>query len=196
MLDARKQLLVASLFTCALLLGAWAETSTAALKCCYHGNVADLRLSEVNVNLEDGQMLPFGELFPDFAPSTSFFTLTFPVYRLDIARVVYPKLAAMLAQYDANDNGFIEEPELTVLYMREAARGLDQPVTHLGGKRPLWAIFATSADVGGLIRFVNRRRSEMTPAARQTFDELDLLRRDFRIDGTEPGEQGNGRSGG
>ncbi len=196
MLVARKQLFVVSLFACALLLGAWAETSSAALKCCYHGNVADLRLAEVKVNLEDGQMLLFGELFPDFAPSTSFFTLTFPVYRLDIARVVYPKLAAMLAQYDANHNGFIEEPELTVLYMREAARGLDQPVTHLGGKRPLGAIFATSADVGGLIRFVNRRRSEMTPAARQTFDELDLLRRDFRIDGTEPGEQGSGRSGG
>ncbi len=196
MLIARKQLIVISLFACALLLGAWVNTSSAALKCCYHGDVADLRLAEVKVNLEDGRTLPFGELFPDFAPSTSFFTLTFPVYRLDIARVVYPKLAAMLAQYDANDNGFIEEPELTVLYMREAARGLDQPVTHLGGKRPLGAIFATSADVGGLIRFVNRRRSEMTPAARQTFDELDLLRRDFRIDGTEPGEQGSGRSGG
>ena len=196
MLVARKQLFVVSLFACALLLGAWAETSSAALKCCYHGKVADLRLSEVNVNLEDGQMLPFGELFPDFASSTSFFTLTFPVYRLDIARVVYPKLAVKFAQYDANDNGFIEKPELTVLYMREAARGLDEPVTHLGGKPPIRAIFATGADVGGLIRFVNRRRWEMTPTARQMFDELDLLRRDFRLDGTEPGEQGNGGFGG
>lgn len=196
MLVARKQLIVISRLACALLLGAWATTSSAALECCYQGNVADLRLAEVKVNLEDGRTLPFGELFPDFAPSTSFFTRTFPVYRLDIARVVYPKLAVILAQYDANDNGSIEEPELTVLYMREAARGLDQPVTYLGGKRRVRAIFATSGDIDGLIRLVNRRRSEMTPAARQTFDELDLLRRDFRLDGTEPGEQGDGGFGG
>ena len=58
-----------------------------------------------------------------------------------------------------------------------------------------YAIFATGADAGGLVRFVNRRRSEMTPAARQTFDELDPLRRDFRFDGTEPGEQGDGSFG-
>jgi len=194
---ARKQLIIISLLACTLLLGAWVETSPAAVKCCYRGDVVGLRLAEVTVNLEDGRTLSFGELFPDFAPSTSFFTRNFPVYRLDIARVVYPKLAVILALYDinANDNGVIEEPELTVLYMREAALGLDQPVTHLGGKSPLWAIFATSGDIDGLIRLVNRRRSEMTPAARQTFDELDLLRRDFRLDGTEPGEQGDGGFG-
>ena len=32
----------------------------------------------------------------------------------------------------------------------------------------------------------------MTPDARKTFDEIDLLRIDFRLDGTVPGDQGNG----
>ena len=62
-------------------------------------------------------MVSFGELFPDFTPSASFFTLMYPVYRLDIARVVYPHLALKFIEYDANDNGFIEEPELNVLFI-------------------------------------------------------------------------------
>ena len=95
-------------------------------------------------------------------------------------------------EYDANANGFIEEPELTVLYMEEAVRGLDKPIAQLGGERRLRAIFASNADIDGLIRLVSRRRSEMNPAARVTFEELDLLRIDFRLDGTQPGEQGPG----
>ena len=166
--------------------------SFASLRCCYSGDSIELQAADVEVKLEDGRVVSFGELFPDFSPSTSFFTLMYPVYRLDIARVVYPHLASKFVQYDANENGFIEEPELTVLFMQEAARGLEQPITQLGGKRRLRAIFVSAGDIDGLIRLVKRRRSEMKPATRKTFDEIDLLRRDFRLDGTEPGEQGDG----
>ena len=165
--------------------------SSASLRCCYSGDVVELQLADIEVKLEDGRSIAFGELFPDFTPSTSFFTLYFPVYRLDIARVVYPNLAVKFIEYDANANGFIEEPELTVLFMQEAARGLDKPITQLGGERRLRAIFVSAGDIDGLIRLVNRRRSEMKPATRKIFDEIDLLRRDFRLDGTEPGEQGD-----
>ncbi len=173
------------------MLGAWSPLSHASLRCCYSGDSIELRAADVEVKLEDGRTVSFGELFADFTPSTSFFTLVYPVYRLDIAVVVYPRLASKFIEYDANDNGFIEEPELTVLFMQEAARGLDQPVTQLGGERRLRAIFVSAGDIDGLIRFVNRRRSEMKPATRKIFDEIDLLRRDFRLDGTEPGEQGD-----
>ena len=188
----RSPVSLVSLFVCCLLLAAWSPMSSASLRCCYSGDVVEMKLADVEVKLEDGRLVAFGELFPDFTPSTSFFTLFFPVYRLDIARVVYPHLAVKFVAYDANANGFIEEPELTVLYMEEVVRGLDQAIAHLGGENPLRAIFASNGDIDGLMRLVDRRRSEMKPEVRMTFDELDLLRIDFRLDGTVPGEQGNG----
>ena len=189
---SRNSLTVVSLLPFVLVLGAWAPKSSASLRCCYSGDSIELQAADVEVKLEDGRMVSFGELFPDFTPSTSFFTLMYPVYRLDIARVVYPHLATKFIEYDANENGFIEEPELTVLFMQEAARGLDQPIAQLGGERRLRAIFVSAGDIDGLIRLVNRRRSEMKPATRKTFDEIDLRWRDGRLDGTAPGEQGDG----
>ncbi len=141
---SRNSLTVVSLLAFALVLGTWTPMSFASLRCCYSGDSIELQAADVEVKLEDGRMVSFGELFPDFTPSTSFFTLMYPVYRLDIARVVYPHLAFKFIEYDANDNGFIEEPELTVLFMQEAARGLDQPITQLGGERR-WSATIRSA---------------------------------------------------
>lgn len=184
-------LAVVSMLAVALVLGGWAPMSSASLRCCYSGEVADAQAAQVMVKLEDGRTIPFGELLPEFEESTSFFPLFYPVYRRDIARVVYAHLANLFKDYDANDNGFIEEPELNVLFMEEAARGLDHPAKQLGSDSRLRAIFVSPGDIDGLIRLVNRRRSEMKPEARKTFDEIDLLRIDFRLDGTEPGEQGD-----
>jgi hypothetical protein len=190
-MSSRNPLGIFSALAAALVLGAWSPTSSATLRCCYTGDVTDVQATTVEVKLEDGRTVPFGELFPDFKESSTFFPLFYPVYRLDIARVVYAHLAVKFIDYDANDNGFIEEPELNVLFMEEAARGLDLPVKHLGGENRLRAVFVSPGDIDGLIRLVNSRRSEMTPEARKTFDEIDLLRIDFRLDGTEPGEQGD-----
>lgn len=190
-MSTRNSFFPASLLAVVIGLGAWASSSVASLRCCYSGDVVDARAAAVQVKLEDGRKVAFGELFPDFEPSGSLFTLMYPVYRLDIARVVYPHLAVKFINYDANDNGFIEEPELNVLFMEEAARGLDHPIAHLGGNDRLRAVFVSAGDIDGLIRFVNRHRPEMKPEAQQTFDEIDLLRIDFRLDGTQPGEQGN-----
>ena len=191
-MTSRSPFVFASLLTLMVSFSAWPPPSSAVMRCCYAGDAVEVRLTDVELRLEDGRSLSFGELFSDFTPSNSFFTLMYPVYRLDIARVVYPHLAVKFTEYDANENGFIEEPELTVLYVEEAARGLDQPIAQLGGERRLRAIFTSAGDIDGLIKLVNRHRPEMDPAARKTFDEIDLLRRDFRIDGTEPGEQGDG----
>lgn len=189
---SRHSLIAVSFLAIALILGAWSPVATASLRCCYSGDVVDLQAADVEVKLEDGRMVSFGELFPDFTPSTSFFTLMYPVYRLDIARVFYPHLAVKFIEYDANGNGFIEEPELNVLFMTETARGLDHPITQLGGKSRLRAVFVPSGDIHGLIELAKRHRAEMKPDARKTFDEIELLRIDFRLDGTVPGEQGNG----
>lgn len=189
---SRNPLTVVSLLTVAFLLGAWPAKSPASLQCCYSGDVIHLPAADVQVKLEDGRTVTFGELFPDFETSTSFFKLMYPVYRLDIAQVVYPHLAVKFIEYDANNNGHIEEPELTVLFMEEAARGLDHPVTQLGEKSRVRAVFIPPGDIDGLIRLVDRHRADMKPDARKTFDEIDLLRIEFRLDGSKPGEQGNG----
>ena len=185
------RLSLGTVLTVALMLGAWSPGSNATLRCCYTGDVLDTQAAVIKVKLEGGRAVPFGELFPDFTSSTTFFPLFYPVYRLDIARVVYAHLAVKFIDYDANDNGFIEEPELNVLFMEEIARGLDHPVEQLGEASRIRAIFVPPGDIDGLIRMANRRRSEMTPEAQKTFDEIDLLRIDFRLDGTEPGEQGD-----
>ncbi len=78
-----------------------------------------------------------------------------------------------------------------MLFVPEAAFRFDQLMTQLGGERRSRAIFVSAGNIDGLIRRVNRRRPEMKPATRKTFDDIDLLRRDFRLDGTEPGEQGD-----
>ena len=189
-MTSRTSLTAASFLAVALVLGTWPPMSSASLRCCYSGDVVDMQATDVEVRLEDGRTVSFGELFPDFKSSSSFFPLFYPVYRLDIARVVYSHLAIKFIDYDANDNGFIEEPELNVLYMEEAARGLDHPIAQLGGDSRLRAVFVPPGDIDGLIRLVNRRRSDMKPDARKTFEEMELLRRDFRLDGTESGEQG------
>jgi hypothetical protein len=180
------------LLAAALMLGTWSSIASASLRCCYQGDAADLPAAEVEVKLKDGRTVPFGELFPEFTTSTSLFTSMYPVYKLDIARVVYPHLAVKFLEYDANGNGSIEEPELNVLFMEEVARGLDHPITQLGGESRLRAIFIPAGDIDGLIQLVNDHRSEMKPDARKTFDEIELLRDDFRLDGTVPGEQGPG----
>ena len=177
----------------AFVLGLWPPLSSASLLCCYSGDVVHSPAAAVEVKLKDGRTVSFGELFPDFQTSTSFFKLMYPVYRLDIARVVYSHLAIKFIEYDANNNGHIEEPELNVLYIEEAARGLDHPVTQLGGKDRIRAVFVPPGDIDGLIRLVARHRADMNPDARKTFDEIELLRRDFRLDGTAPGEQGPGK---
>ena len=181
---------IGPLLACVLLLAGWAPTSAAAQQCCYHGDSPQLDAADVEVKLEDGRTVNFGALFPEFESSTSFFPLYYPVFRLAISRVVYAHLFAKFIVYDANENGFIEEPELTVLYMEETARGLDKSVSQLGADKPLRAVFVSPGDIDGLIRLVNRHRPDMKPDARKTFDEIELLRREFRLDGTWPGEQG------
>lgn len=188
---SRGSIVFASLLGLALVLAGWSPQSLASLRCCYSGEVVDTDASNVEYKLKDGTSAPFEQLFPDFESSSSLFTLMYPVYRLDIARVVYPHLAVKFIDYDANDNGFIEEPELNVLYMEELARGLDHPIEHLGADKRLRAIFVPAGDIDGLIRLSNRYRDELSAEARQTFDEIDWLRVWFRLDGSEPGEQGD-----
>ena len=115
-----------------LTLTACAGTYEPSQPCCYTGDLELARVSDVYLALENGQRLSFDQAFPGYAPETGLFQSAFPFIELDIAQVTYASLLPVLPQYDANGDGRIQAPELTVLYVREAALGMRHNVHHVG----------------------------------------------------------------
>ena len=107
--------------------------------------------------MENGERKAYPEVFPGLEPDTSLFTLPLAFDEADIDLVVYASLKAVLPSYDANKNRWIEKPELIVLYLREGARGLGQPVKAIGVKEPVGALVLPQTEVGGLTRYLKLR---------------------------------------
>lgn len=164
-----------------LLLSACASTTDLVPHCCYPGEAALARLENVQLVMDDGSVATVAETLPGFAPSTGLFTKPFDFRRLDIARVTYASLQPVLPLYDANGDGRLDEPEITVMYLREAARGLGHEVDHLtvDGERAD-AITVARADVGGLMSYIERNLDAMPPEAQAIFRDLELVGLDIR----------------
>jgi hypothetical protein len=113
--------------------------------------------------MDDGTELPFEKVFAGF----------YEQRRINISGLVYDVLSVVFPEYDANKNGFIEEPELTVLYLREGGLGMGFKVSHLKVKERVVALQTSKADVQALFHEINhlatqiRRRGQ--EAADQTF---------------------------
>ncbi len=171
-----------------LLLGlvACASTSEPVPPCCYKGNYELGHVRDAQLALSDGKKLGFSQAFPSYQVQSSLFPTGFPFDRAEIAQVVYTPLQPVLPQYDANENGLLEEPELTVLYIREAALGLGLNDNHVEFEnRRTGALVLPADEIGGLVRFVNGNVSRMTPSAQDIFQKLDWLGRDLRMRGSE-----------
>lgn len=153
--------------------------------CCYTGDYQLARVSNVYLALENGQRLAFHQAFPGYAPETGLFQTAFPFLELEISRVTYAALLPVLPQYDANGDGRIQEPELTVLYIREAALGLGHNVAHVGTNPRTDALVLPSSESGGLVRYVKSRLPQMTPESRAVFRELVMAGQDLRLKGSE-----------
>lgn len=153
--------------------------------CCYTGDYQLARVSDVYLALENGQRLAFHQAFPGYAPETGLFQTAFPFLELEISRVTYAALLPVLPQYDANGDGRIQEPELTVLYIREAALGLGHNVAHVGTNPRTDALVLPSSESGGLVRYVKSRLPQMTPESRAVFRELVMAGQDLRLKGSE-----------
>ena len=140
--------------------------------CCYKGDVALTHLADTNLALEDGTTVAFGDVFGGFEPDPSPIGRIFPFERADIGLVTFESLRDILPGYDANGNRILEKPELTALYVREAARGLGYPVSGIepGGRNG--AIATSTADVSALVRFVERNRHEMARPQQRIFRDL------------------------
>ena len=168
-----------------LVLTACASVYEPRPPCCYTGDYKLAHASDVYLALEDGQRLGFHQAFPGYAPETGLFQTAFPFLELEIARVTYAALLPVLPQYDANGDGRIQEPELTVLYIREAALGLGHNVAHVGTNPRTDALVLPGSESGGLVRYVKSRLAQMTPEARAVFRDLVMVGQDLRLEGSE-----------
>ena len=140
--------------------------------CCYKGDVALMHLADTKLVLENGATVAFEDVFPGFSADSDSFARVFPFEKADIGLVTFQSLRDVLPTYDANDDRILEEPELTALYVQEAARGLGYPVVRIEPSGGNGAIATSRADVSGLVRFVERHVHEMARPQQRIFRDL------------------------
>ena len=143
--------------------------------CCYKGDVALTHLADTQLALEDGATVAFSDVFSDFGADPSAFARVFPFEKADIGLVTFASLRDILPEYDANGDRILEKPELTALYVREAARGLGYPVVRIEPSGDGGAIATSRADESALVRFVERHRQEMARPQQRIFRDLHWL---------------------
>ena len=149
--------------------------------CCYQGPVTATRLDTLAFTLEDGSTVPVTTALPGFAPRPQVGGARFPVREVELRLVVENDMNTLFRGYDANRSGNLEQPEIVVLYLREAGRGLGVPVSHVGAGTPIGAIDTAAADIMGLVGFVADNRARMNELGRRVFSEMDSQRDWMRV---------------
>ncbi len=174
-----------------LFLGACVSGSTSLIRnCCYDGDAALIHLDRVQFVAPDGTTSTFDDSYPGYTSQDRLFTKSFPFRKVDYAQVTYDSLAVILPLYDTNKNGFLEEPEITVLYLREGALGMGRKVDHLAvdGKR-VRAITTSRSNVGGLMRYLDARTDSLTPEVQAEFRDMERVGQDILLRGSENGDR-------
>jgi len=157
--------------------------------CCYEGELTLAPLQQIRFVMDDGSKLPFDQVYKGFQPQDRNFPTQFSFRRINISGLVYDVLSVVFPQYDANKNGFIEEPEMTVLYLREGALGMGFKVSHLIVEERVLALQTSSVDVGGLVSYINAHKGGMSKYAQSLFREIDYLSVQIRRRGAEAADQ-------
>lgn len=148
--------------------------------CCYQGEVVLTHLSDVKLVMADGKQRDFREVYTGFELQDRLFTTPLPLPQVTIADVIYQSLPPVLPLYDANNNGQLEPPEMTVMYIREGAIGLGHEVDHLAVKgEPARAITTSAADIGGLMTFINAHKDTFPPGSQAIFGDMERLGLDY-----------------
>lgn len=182
-------LLLGVLVSLVLLVGACASPDTILRPCCYEGELTLAPLRDVRFVMDDGTELPFEKVFAGFYEQDRRITTPLPFRRINISGLVYDVLSVVFPEYDANKNGFIEEPELTVLYLREGGLGMGFKVSHLKVKERVVALQTSKADVGGLVSYVDANRAGMNKQGQALFHEINHLATQIRRRGQEAADQ-------
>ena len=156
----------------AVALGGCKPSANLVRPCCYNGDVALVHLADTRLTLEDGSTVAFGDAFPDFDTASDSFGRVFPFRKADLGFDTFASLRDVLPKHDANGDGILETPELTALYVTEAARGLGYPVTGIVPSGAGGAIATSRADESALVRFVERHVHEMAKPQQRIFRDL------------------------
>ena len=109
-----------------LLLIGCGSTSEIVSPSTYVGDITSAHLEDVYLAIPGDKRLTFLDVFKGFESQTGFMTTSLPFRKVAVADIVYEVAKPVVAYYDANanHNGYLEGPELLVLYIREAASGL------------------------------------------------------------------------
>lgn len=191
--DSGERCALAALLVMVALFLSGCGGSTALIKdCCYSGEAALVHFDGVQFVAPDGTASTFAEIYPGYSRQDSFATKSFPFRKVDYGQITYDALAVILPLYDANKNGYLEEPEVAVLYLREGALGMGHDVDHLAvdGKR-VDAIMTSRSDVGGLMRYLDARMDTLTPEAQAVFRDMERVGLDIIQRGSEGPDRQN-----
>lgn len=163
----------------------------------YVGAITPAYLENIYLAEPGGRQVGFREVFPGFEAQTGIITTPLPFRKVAASEIVYAALRPVAEQYDANANanGYLEGPELLVLYIRESAIGLGHSVDHLGVNPRLDALATSPGDTGGLMQFVERSKSSMTEAAQRLFEDIERLGLDRRQHSGSGSSSGGGMGG-
>ncbi len=155
----------------------------------YVGEYASASLKDIYLAVPGGKRLTFLEVFKGFEPQTGFLTTSLPFPRLAVANIIYAAAIPVATYYDtnANNNGYLEGPELLVLYIRESAIGLGHSVDYLGVNPRFNALATSPADSGALMEFVKHYKAGMTESAQKIFEDFERLGQDWRTRGRGAG---------
>ena len=172
MIEARRVLTAISPMVLAIALAGCGASNNLVRPCCYKGDVALTHLADTQLALEDNATVAFGDVFFDFGADPPLVARVFPFEKADIGLVTFKSLRGILPKYDGNGDRILEKPELTALYVREAARGLGYPVVRIEPSGGNGAIATSRADESALVRFVERHLQEMEKPQQRIFRDL------------------------
>ena len=185
-----RTLSVATLGSLALLVTGCASPNEIRRPCCYEGELIVAHLRQIRFVMDDGSELPFEQVYQRFQSRDQNFSRRFPFRRINISGLVYAVLSVVFPKYDANKDGFIEEPELAVLYLREGALGMGFKVSHLiVDQERVLALQTSAADASGLVRYIDANRDGMSKEAQSLFREIDHMGEQIRRRGAEAADQ-------
>lgn len=155
----------------------------------YVGEYASAPLKDIYLAVPGGERLTFLEVFKGFEPQTGLLTTSLPFPKVAVSTITYQAASPVAAYYDAqaNDNGYLEGPELLVLYIRESAIGLGHSVDYLGVNPRFNALATSPADSGGLMEFVKHNKAGMNENAQKIFADIERLGLDWRSRSKGPG---------
>ncbi len=168
------------LYAALLLLLAACTANTALVRpCCYQGEVVLSHLENIEFSMEGGGTRDFREIFRGFQSDDRNVLKVLPFEEAAFSDVIYDTADRIMRAYDANEDGRIEEPELTVLFLVEIARGLGFRVVEIARPRAR-ALTTSPAEISGLLNFISRNQARMNATARQLFQELEWVGQDVR----------------